>query len=249
MGVTTVAGRQLRQLSVEIGPALDKVRKAGSAISFATLVGPGLDPPRGDGRCPAQSHSGRARDDEGAGPARHRRRGRSGSPPGLQYVPGTYAETSEIVELARVACKAGGLYASHMRNEGTAIDASVAETIGVGEAVGLPGADLPPEIDSPKNWGAGRRALSGSTPPDRAASTSRPTNTPTPPPPRPFRSASRSGLSKAGRRRSTSASTTRRPGPRSARRCTACSSAASSISPSPWSPVYLPRTARSKGFR
>ena len=42
---------------------------------------------------------------------------------GLQYVPGTYSKTPEIIELARVAANAGGLYASHMRNEGTALEA------------------------------------------------------------------------------------------------------------------------------
>ena len=52
---------------------------------------------------------------------------------GLQYVPGTYAKTPEIIELARVAGNAGGLYASHMRNEGTALEKSIAETIRVGE--------------------------------------------------------------------------------------------------------------------
>ena len=41
---------------------------------------------------------------------------------GLQYVPGTYAQAPEIIDLARVAANAGGLYASHMRNEGTALD-------------------------------------------------------------------------------------------------------------------------------
>ena len=42
---------------------------------------------------------------------------------GLQYVPGTYAQAPEIIELARVAGNAGGLYASHMRNEGTELEA------------------------------------------------------------------------------------------------------------------------------
>ena len=41
---------------------------------------------------------------------------------GLQYVPGTYAKMPEIIELARVAGNAGGLYASHMRNEGTELE-------------------------------------------------------------------------------------------------------------------------------
>ena len=41
---------------------------------------------------------------------------------GLQYVPGTYASTPEIIDLARVAANAGGIYASHMRNEGTELE-------------------------------------------------------------------------------------------------------------------------------
>src|SRR6185369_1813592 len=55
---------------------------------------------------------------------------------GLQYVPGTYAGVPEIVELARVAANAGGIYASHMRDEGTALEQSIAETIRVGEMTG-----------------------------------------------------------------------------------------------------------------
>ena len=42
---------------------------------------------------------------------------------GLQYVPGIYAHQPEIIELAHVAANAGGIYASHMRNEGTELEA------------------------------------------------------------------------------------------------------------------------------
>src|SRR5205085_11668279 len=45
---------------------------------------------------------------------------------GLIYNPGTYSKTDEIVALAKVAAKHGGMYASHSRDEGgglrTAID-------------------------------------------------------------------------------------------------------------------------------
>ncbi|MCE2404516.1 MAG: D-aminoacylase [Dehalococcoidia bacterium] len=57
---------------------------------------------------------------------------------GLVYVPGTYAETEEIVELARVAGEYGGIYATHMRNEGQDLVQSVAETIEIGRRAGLP---------------------------------------------------------------------------------------------------------------
>ena len=55
---------------------------------------------------------------------------------GLQYVPGTYAHAWEIIELARVAGNEGGVYASHMRNEGTALEEAVTETIRIGEMTG-----------------------------------------------------------------------------------------------------------------
>ena len=37
---------------------------------------------------------------------------------GLIYVPGRYARTPELIELAKVAARHGGIYASHIRNEG-----------------------------------------------------------------------------------------------------------------------------------
>jgi N-acyl-D-amino-acid deacylase len=40
---------------------------------------------------------------------------------GLIYLPGTFARTEEIVELAKVAAQYDGIYASHMRNEGVDI--------------------------------------------------------------------------------------------------------------------------------
>ena len=57
---------------------------------------------------------------------------------GLVYPPGAYADTEEVVELARVAAEAGGLYASHIRGEGYSLLRAVAEAIEVGERSGAP---------------------------------------------------------------------------------------------------------------
>ena len=78
---------------------------------------------------------------------------------GLQYVPGTYAKTPEIIDLARVAGNAGGVYASHMRNEGTALEEAVAETIRVGETTGGRVQISHLKVDSPSRWGASAKAL------------------------------------------------------------------------------------------
>ena len=45
----------------------------------------------------------------------------------LQYVPARFAKTDEIVELAKVARKYGGIYATHQRSEANALDASLEE--------------------------------------------------------------------------------------------------------------------------
>src|SRR5207245_5224130 len=48
---------------------------------------------------------------------------------GLIYNPGTYAKTDEIVALAKVANKHGGMYASHIRNESGALLDAIEEAL------------------------------------------------------------------------------------------------------------------------
>jgi N-acyl-D-aspartate/D-glutamate deacylase len=61
---------------------------------------------------------------------------------GLYYAPGSYATTEEVIELARIAARAGGIYDSHMRDESsytpTGVVGSVNETIRIGREAGLP---------------------------------------------------------------------------------------------------------------
>jgi N-acyl-D-amino-acid deacylase len=56
---------------------------------------------------------------------------------GLIYEPGRWAETDEIVELAREFA-GRGLYATHMRDEGTGLVGAVEEAIEIGERAGVP---------------------------------------------------------------------------------------------------------------
>jgi N-acyl-D-amino-acid deacylase len=57
---------------------------------------------------------------------------------GLVYPPGAYADTEEVVELARVVGEFGGLYASHIRGESHSLLRAVAEAIEIGERAGIP---------------------------------------------------------------------------------------------------------------
>jgi N-acyl-D-amino-acid deacylase len=66
------------------------------------------------------------------------RAGALGLSTGLAYLPGVYSGTEEIVELASAVAPYGGLYASHIRNQGEKITEAIEEAIAVGEANGIP---------------------------------------------------------------------------------------------------------------
>jgi N-acyl-D-amino-acid deacylase len=72
---------------------------------------------------------------------------------GLFYVPGTFTPTAEVIELAKVAGRMGGIYISHMRDEANGILASVKETIEIGEKGGLPTQLTHHKIIGKANWG------------------------------------------------------------------------------------------------
>jgi len=57
---------------------------------------------------------------------------------GLVYAPSVYAETEELIELAREIQPYGGYYASHIRGEGVSVLKSVKEAIRIGEEAGVP---------------------------------------------------------------------------------------------------------------
>ena len=72
---------------------------------------------------------------------------------GLFYVPGTFTPTAEVVELAKVAGSLGGIYISHMRDEGAGVLESVRETMEIGEKGGLPTQVTHHKIIGKANWG------------------------------------------------------------------------------------------------
>jgi N-acyl-D-amino-acid deacylase len=85
--------------------------------------------------------------------------GAFGMSSGLIYPPSCYADTEELVELAKVVAGYGGIYASHIRGEGFTLTDAVKEAIEIGER-----ADIPVEISHHKasgkaNWGKVKQTL------------------------------------------------------------------------------------------
>jgi dihydroorotase/N-acyl-D-amino-acid deacylase len=56
----------------------------------------------------------------------------------LQYAPAPYASTEELIALAGEASKFGGIYATHMRSEGSAITAAIDEAVRIGREAHIP---------------------------------------------------------------------------------------------------------------
>ena len=78
---------------------------------------------------------------------------------GLIYIPGTFAPTEEVVALAKIVAKNGGVYASHIRNEEDKVSQAVNEAIGIGKAAKLPVEISHFKVNGQNNWGRSDETL------------------------------------------------------------------------------------------
>ena len=78
---------------------------------------------------------------------------------GLAYEPGRYSEPDELIELTRIVADAGGIYTTHMRDEGSRLLDSIDESIDVAERAGVALQISHLKAAGPNNWGTVRDAL------------------------------------------------------------------------------------------
>jgi len=75
---------------------------------------------------------------------------------GLYYAPGSFAETEEVIEIAKVAAEYGGVYQSHIRDEADyniGVVAAVDEVIRIAREAELPGIVTHIKALGPRVWG------------------------------------------------------------------------------------------------
>jgi dihydroorotase/N-acyl-D-amino-acid deacylase len=78
---------------------------------------------------------------------------------GLRYVPGIYATTEEVIALAEVAAGHGGIYTSHLRDEGLQLLDGVAEAIRIGREADIPVVLTHHKVVGGPMWGSSTRTL------------------------------------------------------------------------------------------
>jgi len=143
-----------------------RLSEQGMAVNYATLVGQGTirgavmgfndRPPRGEEietmkRLVAENiHSGAL-----------------GLSSGLEYAPGSFALPDEITELCRAAAESGGVYATHMRDEGDFLLESLRETIAVARSTGVRLQISHFKVAYPRNWSKIDKALAAVESADR----------------------------------------------------------------------------------
>jgi D-alanyl-D-alanine carboxypeptidase, serine-type, PBP4 family len=71
----------------------------------------------------------------------------------LIYPPGHYATTDELIELAKVAARYGGIYGTHMRSEGQTEPQAVEEALRIGREANLPVEIFHLKVSGKTRWG------------------------------------------------------------------------------------------------
>ena len=132
-GITTVVVGPDGDSPWPIGDYLAERRKAPAAVNVATFVGHATV----RRQVMKDDYKRAARPDEIARMAllvdQGMREGAAGLSSGLEYEVGGYAETGELVELAKVAARYGGVYMSHIRDEADKSFEAIREAIAIGE--------------------------------------------------------------------------------------------------------------------
>ena len=152
MGVTTLVTGNCGASATDIAQFLGRIKEKPLAVNLATLIAHGSvrrQAMGSDDRAPTPDESRKMEQlvEQGM------KDGAVGLSTGLIYVPGTYARTDEITSLARVVARYGGIYATHMRNEGEKVADAIRESIQIGEQAGLPVEISHFKISNKKLWG------------------------------------------------------------------------------------------------
>src|SRR2546422_1096487 len=77
----------------------------------------------------------------------------------LEYAPASYSKTEEIIALAKAARRQGGIYASHMRNEGGRIDDALDEVFRIAREADIPAEISHLKVSGRQSWGRMPRVL------------------------------------------------------------------------------------------
>jgi N-acyl-D-amino-acid deacylase len=153
MGVTTIVLGNCGSSVLNVGEFFTRLESTNPSVNVATLIGHGsvrskimggsfMRPPTKEELTRMKELVEQAMKD-----------GAVGLSTGLIYLPGTFAKTEEIIELAKVAAAHDGIYASHMRSEGEEIFDALNELFRIAREAGIRAEVSHIKLSGKQNWG------------------------------------------------------------------------------------------------
>jgi N-acyl-D-amino-acid deacylase len=155
MGVTTIVTGNCGSSRLPVGEYLAALQQHGVSLNVATLVGHNSvrrQVMKMDAREPTPEELEKMEQ----GVEQAMKEGAVGLSTGLIYEPGSFAKTDEIIELARVVARFGGLYVTHLRDEGNQVEEAIQEALRIGVRAGCPVNISHFKVSSKKRWGDSR---------------------------------------------------------------------------------------------
>ncbi|NUO79584.1 D-aminoacylase [candidate division KSB1 bacterium] len=150
-GVTTIITGNCGGSETDLPKLFDELRATGISLNVATLIGHNsvrravMNTAKRD---PTPTELAKM----SALVERAMQAGAVGFSTGLIYIPGTYSKTPEVVALAKAAAEHGGVYASHIRNEGDSVLFAIREAIHIGREANIPVEISHFKISSKRLW-------------------------------------------------------------------------------------------------
>jgi len=157
-GVTTSLGGPDGRGPVPFGAYIDSLARVGVGMNVGFLVGHNTVRQRVmnlDNRAPTAEELNQMKIlvsqamDEGA----------FGISTGLKYLPGNFSKVDEIIALSKEAAIKGGIYTSHLRDEGLEVIASVKEAIAISEEADIPVVLTHHKVIGKPMWGKSNETL------------------------------------------------------------------------------------------
>ncbi|MBM3774273.1 MAG: D-aminoacylase [Acidobacteria bacterium] len=157
-GVTTIVTGNCGFSRPELGSFFTALEKLGLGLNVSSLIGHNAVRSEVMGRAnrPATAEE-LARMQELVD--KNMRAGAVGFSTGLIYIPGTYSTPDEVVALAKPAAGHGGVYSSHMRDEGERVIEAIEEALRVGRENGMRVQLSHFKIDNRRFWGSSEKSL------------------------------------------------------------------------------------------